>query len=461
MDISKGQVIEFDVSALAFGGNGIGKYEGLTVFVNDSMPGDRVKAAVTKIKPKYWETKLVEVVKPATDRVEPKCRYSGVCGGCQLQFMPYEKQLEYKRQQVVDCFERIGKFANPPVGLAMGSENVFYYRNKMEFSFGYDIDMNFTLGMHVPGRKFDIMDLEECHLESQLSYEIVNKTRDFMRETGWPPFKYSNGDGFIKGIFIREGKRTGEVMINLRTSDKTPEDFKSKINEFVQVLLAIEPGEMEIVSIYWSEDISVRGQPRKIKEHLLYGRATINEQLIVGDDRLEFEIRPQSFFQVNTLQAEVLYSQVLRLAQQQEHKVVFDLFCGTGTIGLFLAKHVEKVIGIELNEESVKAARENARKNNIFNIDFFVGDVGKALEKIKEKPSLIVVDPPRAGLTEKMIQKISDFNSPAIIYVSCNPATLARDCDWLKEFGYKLKNVQPVDMFPHTYHIENVCLLSR
>jgi len=176
---------------------------------------------------------------------------------------------------------------------------------------------------------------------------------------------------------------------------------------------------------------------------------------------LDFDILPQAFFQVNTFQAEILYKEVLRLATSSSNGTVFDLFCGTGTIGLFLAKHCEKVLGIELNEEAVKAARENAQKNAIFNIDFHVGDVTKMLGDIKEFPSLIVVDPPRAGLTEKMIKHMNDFNADRIIYVSCNPATLARDCAWLSEYGYKVKSVQPVDMFPHTYHIENVCLLER
>lgn len=461
MDFTRGQIIEFDVSGLAFGGSGIGKYEGRTVFVEKTMPGDRVRAALKKIKPNYFEAVVVEVVRKSEDRVEAKCKYFGTCGGCQFQFMPYEKQLEHKRQQVVDCFERIGKFVKPPVREVIGSADIYYYRNKMEFSFGYDEAMNFTLGMHIPGRKFDIMDLRECHLESVFSHEIVNATREFMMAVGWAPFKYSNGDGFLKALVIREGKRTGEVMVVLRTSTDMPENVEEKLGEFTEVLLKINGGEKKITSIYWSQDISERGKPRRIKEKVLYGKNVLHEKLVIGDDTLEFEIRPQSFFQVNTFQAEILYGEVLKLATAGNHETVFDLFCGTGTIGLFLARHVEKVLGIELNEESVKAARDNARKNNIFNIDFFVGDVGKAVQSLKERPSLIVLDPPRMGLTEGVIEKISEFNAPGIIYVSCNPATLARDCALLREFGYELKSVQPVDMFPHTYHIENVCLLGK
>lgn len=331
----------------------------------------------------------------------------------------------------------------------------------MEFSFGYDADMNFTLGMHVPGRRFDIMDLEECHLQSEVSYKILNEIREFMRALTWPPFKYSCGEGFLKGIFIREGKRTNEVMINLKTSDDLPEDFDEGIEKFVKMLMEIDTGDQKIVSIYWIKDISKRGQPRKVVEKLLHGKAALHEEMHIGEEKLSFDIRPQSFFQVNTLQAEILYSQVLEMALNKPQKLVFDLFCGTGTIGLFLAKHVEGVLGVELNESAVIAARENALKNKIFNADFFLGDVGKVLHTMKERPSLIVVDPPRAGLTGKMINKINDFDCNQIIYVSCNPATLARDCQFFAEYGYKVKKVQPVDMFPHTYHVENVCLLER
>jgi len=461
MQLKKGQIVEIEIHALAFGGAGIGKYEGVTVFVDKTMPGDRVKAALTRIKTKFMDADLVEIVTQSPDRIKAKCRYSGICGGCQMQFMPYEKQLEFKKQQVIDAFERIGKIYAPPVEDVLPSQNQFYYRNKMEFSFGYDGEMNFTLGMHVPGRRFDIMDLEECHLESEVSYRIVNEIREFMRPTGWPPFKYSCGEGFLKGVFIREAKRTKEILINLRTSDALPEDFDTVMQKFVEMLTAVNTGELQIVSIYWTMDISKRGQPRKVVEKLIHGKHTLHEEMQIGEDKLSFDIRPQAFFQVNTFQAEVLYGEVLKMALSSPQKMVFDLFCGTGTIGLFLAKHVEQVMGIELNESAVTVARENAMKNAVFNIDFFLGDVAKVLQTVKECPSLIVVDPPRAGLTEKMISKINDFASSQIIYVSCNPATLARDCQIFAQYGYSVKKIQPVDMFPHTYHIENVCLLER
>lgn len=461
MQLQKEQIIEIDIHALAFGGAGVGKYDGMTVFVNQTMPGDRVKASITRIKKNFIEADLTDLVTESPDRVKAKCRYSGVCGGCQMQFMPYEKQLEFKKQSVIDAFQRIGRISAAPVEDVIPSPDHFYYRNKMEFSFGYDAEMKFTLGMHVPGRRFDIMDLEECHLESEASYKIVNEVREFMRATGWPPFKYSCGEGFLKGIFIREGKRTNEMMITLRTSDAMPEDFDEGMERFVKMLMEIDTGEKKIVSIYWTKDISKRGQPRKVVDKLLEGKSTLHEEMHIGGDVLSFDILPQAFFQVNTLQAEILYSQVLAMALNQPQTLVLDLFCGTGTIGLCMAKHVEQVLGVELNASAVEAAKENAVKNEITNIEFYLGDVAKVLQTMKKSPSLIVVDPPRAGLTGKMINKISEFGCKQIVYVSCNPATLARDCQFFAEYGYKIKKIQPVDMFPHTYHIENVCLLEK
>lgn len=461
--------MEIEIHTLAFGGAGLGKYEGLTVFVEKTMPGDRVRAAFTKIKSNFAEARLVEIIKPSADRIQARCPYFGICGGCQFQFMPYEKQLKFKRQQVIDSFERIGKIYNPPVADIIGCAEHYYYRNKMEFSFGYDEGMNFALGMHLPGRRYDILDLKECYLQSELSVEVVNKVREFTEAKRWMPFKPSCNQGFLKALYVREGRRTDEMMVNLVTSDQIPEDFEVSLEEFVKFLLKDESdvdngkaGSMKIASIVWSKVISRKGFTRQVKENVIYGKPAITEKMILKNgDELKFDISPQAFFQVNTLQAEILYSQVLKFSLLKSHNMVFDLFCGTGTIGLFLAKHVGQVLGIELNEQAIQSAKENARKNNLFNIDFYTGDVSKILHEIRERPSLIIVDPPRAGLTEKLIKKINDFGANQIVYVSCNPATLARDINWLKDYGFTVKNIQPVDMFPHTFHIECVCLLER
>jgi len=458
MQLQRGQVVEFDIHALAFGGAGLGKYEGLTVFVDHVMPGDRVKAAFTRLKKQYAEADLIEIVKPSADRIKPCCKYSEVCGGCQLQFMPYEKQLEFKKQHVIDAFERIGKIYSPPVEDVIGCKDQFYYRNKMEFSFGYDAEMNFALGLHLPGRRYDILDLDVCYLQSEFTVVILNAVKKFMIALGWPPFKYSCGQGFLRSLYIREGKRTDEVMVNLCTSDDLPSAIEEGLEAFVEMINSLG----KVSSIYWTQVISERGKARKFKEKLLDGKTMLREEMLLENgDSLYFDIPPQAFFQVNTFQGEVLYGEVLKIAGLKEHGTVFDLFCGTGTIGLFLAKHGEKVIGVELNEDAIKVASENARLNNIFNIDFFHGDVAKMLRNLKEQPSLIVVDPPRAGLEPKVINQLNKFNAPEIIYVSCNPSTLARDCGLLAQYGYKVEKIQPVDMFPHSFHIESVTLLKR
>ncbi len=456
MQLKKGQIVELEMERLAFGGAGIGKFEGMTVFVEKTLPGDKVKASFTRLKKQYAEADLVEVVQPSSDRREAKCRYFGTCGGCQLQFAPYEKQLEFKKQHVIDAFERIGKIYNPPVKDALAAKEEYYYRNKMEFSFGYDEEMNFTLGFHLPKRRYDILDTEECHLQSEFSYKLVNKVRDFVKAKGWLPYQFSTGEGLLRSLFVREAKHTGEVMINLSTSESTDKNFEAELAEFTELL------KDEVSSIYWTQVISKRGQPKTLKEKLLYGKKALTEKMILASgDALEFDILPQAFFQVNTYQAEVLYSQVIDLVLDGNHQVVFDLFCGTGTIGLFMAKHVKHVYGIELNPDAVTSARANAERNKISNIDFFIGDVAKLLKNLQERPSLIVLDPPRAGLTEKMIEKINGFAVDELVYVSCNPSTLARDCNWLAAYGYEVKSIQPVDMFPQTFHIECVVKLER
>ncbi|MBU1151926.1 23S rRNA (uracil(1939)-C(5))-methyltransferase RlmD [Patescibacteria group bacterium] len=464
MQLKRGQIIEFDIDSIAFGGQGVGRYEGRAVFVNGVMGGDRVRASLRRIKEKFMEAELVEVVRGSSDRVAPRCEYFDRCGGCSFQFMPYEKQLEIKKQQVVDAFERIGGVVSPPVEDVVACEEPYYYRNKMEFSFGYDGEMNFALGMHLPGRRYDILNLENCYLMSEKSAEILNFVRGVCVRNGWLPFKFSVGEGFLRLLTVREGKRTGELMVVMATSDDLPEGFDSGLEEIADGLR-----EFGVTSFYWSQIISKRGVPRRVKEQLVFGKKFLSEVLRLeatatagqGGDELKFEILPQAFFQVNTYQAEKLYAEVIKMVEAGHHKTVFDLYCGTGTIGMFVAKHAEQVWGIELVEDAVRAARENASKNAVFNIDFFVGDVDKVLHNLRERPDLIIVDPPRAGIAKKVVAKLSEFGANEIIYVSCNPATLARDCALLREYGYRVEKIVPVDMFPHTYHIENVCLLKR
>jgi len=461
MQLKKGQIIDLEIDAIAFGGRGIGRFEGRAVFVDGVMPGDKVRASLTRIKEKFMEAELVELVAKSAERIEPRCKHFGTCGGCKFQFMKYEDQLGVKKQHVIDALERIGGLKGVRVKNPIGSESEFYYRNKMEFTFGYDGEMNFALGMHLPGRRYDILDLDICYLQSELSVEILNRVREFCLERGWKPRKFTNNEGFLRSLYIREGKRTGEVMVNFVTSqsegvDNIPKGFVEELEKLADIF-----GE-SVSSFYWTNVISKRGQRKRFEEKLIRGKSCLSEIMKLDNgDELKFDILPQAFFQVNTYAAESLYSQVLKYALVEPCKVAFDLYCGTGTIGLFLAKHLEKVLGIESNEEAVKAAVKNAKANGVDHIEFFTGDTGKLLKDLKESPDVVVIDPPRAGVTAKVIEQIDQFSPKTLVYVSCNPTTLARDLRLLTDLGFQLKEVQPVDMFPQTYHIETVCLLQR
>lgn len=461
MQLKKGEIIEVDIHALAFMGGGIGKHNGMTVFVEKTIPGDKVKVALTKIKPKYAEAKLVEIVEASKDRIAPVCKYFGTCGGCTLQSLPYEKQLEFKKQHVIDAFERIGKIAAPPVCDVVKCDEPYFYRNKMEFSFGYDSQMQFALGFHLPERKYDIFNVDECFLQSERSVSILNRVREFAIEHNWLPYQYSCNKGYLRSLFIREAKRTGEIMVNLTVAEnlddgsKLPTNFEDDLKEFAELLKDCD-------SVYFSKVISKRGMRKQIKETLLQGKKSITEKMVLlNGDELSFEITPQAFFQVNTLQAEKLYFEVVKMLEGRAEGTVFDLYCGTGAIGLFLSRHFKQIYGIEIVPEAIEAAKENACKNNITNIDFYLGDASKIVSEIKGKPSVVVVDPPRAGLTANLIKTINDFDPKTVVYVSCDVGTLARDCQIFEQYVYSVKKIVPVDMFPQTYHIENVCLLDR
>ncbi|PKL36644.1 23S rRNA (uracil(1939)-C(5))-methyltransferase RlmD [Candidatus Peregrinibacteria bacterium HGW-Peregrinibacteria-1] len=463
MQLKKGDQAELTVEKIIFGGKRMAKYGDVVVFLDEGMVGDVVLVEFSGFKKKFYEARVVEVVRPSEKRVEPACKHFEKCGGCQLQYMSYDDQLKLKEGFVRDCFERIGGFEGTNILPIIANEKEYYYRNKMEFSFGYDEAMNFTLGLHVPGRRFDILDVEECFLESEVAVDILRATREVMKKLGWEPFKYSDGTGFLKALYIREGERTGERLVNLVTSQFLPENFDEGLEEFIEIMKGFGG---DITSLYWTEVISKRGERKRRIENLLFGKPFLTENMVVTDEsgeahKLSFDILPQAFFQVNTMQAEVLYGETLKAARVKKSDFVMDLFCGTGTIGLFMAKFVDKVVGVELNEESVKSARENALKNGIENIEFVVGDAKRVAAEVSGHPEVIIVDPPRAGLAPELVEIINDFSPARVVYVSCNPATLARDCREFLKYGYKVNYVQPVDMFPQTYHVENVVLIEK
>lgn len=478
MQLKKGDSIEVTIEKLAFGGAGIGKChipddlaeqkpgacaaEGLMTFVPNVIPGDRVRVALTKIKSNRLEGRLETLLEPSPHRIQPRCRHFEVCGGCTWQNLSYSDQLTFKEAQVRETLHHIGGFDENTLQNLMrpilGCASPWDYRNKMEFSFGRSAETpsKVMLGLHLPKMHHTVFDLTECFLPSPLFVEIVIDMRDFAHREGLDVFDDRTQDGLLRHFMIREGKNTGEVMVNLITS----------INSFPAIQKFTEhftTGKWAgyIHSLIWTTIQQSPGVPTWIESQTLAGNDLIHEELhLETGSRLRFEISPQSFFQPNTKQAEILYSTVIALAELSGTQVVYDLYCGTGTIGLFCAHAARHVYGIESVKEAVENARANARLNSIINAEFLIGDVGKSLT-LPEPPDVVIVDPPRSGLAPEVPSKIVALGASKIIYVSCNPATLARDLKAFTALGYTLGTIQPVDMFPHTTHIETVVSLRQ
>lgn len=456
--IRKGDQLELEVGTIAFHGQGVAKYQLgeklFTVFLEGVVEGDKVLAEVFKVKNRWAMARVLEVLSPSAKRITPRCKHFTECGGCTFQNISYEEQLKVKKQFVIDAFERIGNFQNPPVKDVMPSGAEWFYRNKMELSFGEDKQRDFALGFHIPNRRYDIFKLEECFLESEFLAILVKQIREFGVEHNLKPID-SRGEGELITLTIREGKNTNERLVYLTTT-KGPFEW---MPQFVQMLKNNFPNEIQ--SFYWLEKIAEKGSRTLLIPHHLFGAENLREKLKIAEREFEFIVEPQAFFQPNTKGAEILYTEVLRQLGDIKEEIVFDLFCGTGTIGIVLAAKARQVLGIEINEDAIKSARQNAKLNNLTNIDFLIGDVAKVLANVQDKPSTIVLDPPRAGLMPASVEDIANINPQKIIYVSCNPSTLARDCALLCERGYQIKEIQPVDMFPQTYHVENVVSLHR
>ena len=468
--IKKKDIVELEISDLAYGGKSVAKLDGLVVLIKggstslttSGIPGDIVKAEIVKKKSNFAEAKILEIVKESDLRTKPVCSHFGVCGGCTWQDLKYEEQLKFKTKQVKESLKHIGGFSDFPIQEALDADEIFYYRNKMEYAFAPDSNQGLILGLH-PKERFDkVFDLKECFLQSENANQIVDFVRKFAKEKKLIPYDFKKRSGFLRFLAIREGKNTGETMVNLVTNEG---EFPFK-DEFCSQLTSNFPFVKSIVRNINSKLASIAvGE----KEELLAGDRTITEKL----GKFRFEISSNSFFQTNTRQAEGLYEIVLNMADLQGKESVLDLYCGTGTISIFLSQKAKKVTGVESVKESVKNAERNAELNNVTNCEFICGEVKKVLVKFsavggsayggvddKEIPDLVVVDPPRAGLHKHVVKGLLAMKPPKIIYVSCNPATLARDLKLLCEEYYKLEKVQPVDMFPHTYHIETVVKLT-
>ena len=449
--VKKGEELELRIDSLAYGGNGVARLNGFVVFVRGGLPGDLVRARVTKAKRGFAEAVTQAVLEPSGERVPAPCRHFGVCGGCRFQDLAYESQLAAKEQQVRDALVRIGRIDEPPLEPIVPAASVFGYRNKLEYSFSAG-EEGLELGFHRAGRWDEIVDIEECLLTTDLGNEVRLAVRGWAREERLEPYDQATGTGYLRHLVVREGRNTGQVLVLLVTAPG--ERFET--GYFVDVLRRFP----EVRSIHWAIN-DTPAERTNVPAKLLWGDEAIEEEFL----GLRFRLRPGAFLQTNTEMAEQLYSLARDYAGLRGTENVLDLYCGTGTIALSLARDAGAVWGLEISEESVACAIENAELNGIENARFFAGNVGQTLEELVEEsgaPDVVVVDPPRAGLAGKALRRTGALAAERIVYVSCNPTTLASDAQVLRdEFGYELRRCRPVDMFPHTPHVESVSLLTR
>jgi len=465
--LKRGTETELSLERLAFGGHAVGHHEGMVVLVRGGVPGDSVRVRIVKAKRKHAEAEIVEVIRPSSLRAESRCMHFGVCGGCKWQHISYDAQLQTKQQHVADAFERIGNFRSLPIAPIIGSEETYFYRNKIEFSFSRQrwltadeiVDKGvsvkeFGLGFHTPQRYDKVVNIKKCWLLSESSNGILNTVREFCRERQLSIYSTKTHDGFLRHLVIRQSKRTDETMVNIVTSDDDP----GLMRELCRVLLSEFPQITTIVNnITARKSMVAFGE----KENVYFGPGYITERM----GGFTFRISANSFFQTNTPQAERLYEVVRSLGNLSPKDDVFDLYCGTGTIAIYISNHVAEVAGIDVVAEAIEDAKLNAALNSVRNCRFVLGDLKDKLTKdtswISRNPDVVILDPPRSGLHPKVAQQVAALNPSRIVYASCNPTTQARDVRIFADLGYELRGLQPLDMFPHTYHVENVALIER
>jgi 23S rRNA (uracil1939-C5)-methyltransferase len=441
--------LELAIDSLAYGGNGVARLNGFVVFVRRGLPGDRVRARVTKVKRNHAEALALEVLEEGAQRVEAPCAHYPICGGCRFQDLAYEAQIAAKHEQVADALRRIGGMAEPPLEPILPAAEIFHYRNKVEYSFTATPEGP-ALGFHRAGRWDEVLDIERCWLTTELGNAVRAAVRDWARAERLESYDQAEHTGYLRHLVLREGRNTRQLLVQLVTA---PEERFDR-DELVEVLRRFP----EVRSIHWSVNDSL-AEVTNLPTTLLWGDDAIEEELC----GLRFRVRPNAFLQTNTAMAERLYGLAGEYAGLTGSETVYDLFCGIGTIGLTLAARALTVWGVEISEESVACALENADLNGIANAAFFAGEVGASLEELHERagtPDVVVVDPPRAGLSGKSVRRVGRLGAARIVYVSCNPTTLAGNVkELVREWGYSLERVRPVDMFPHTPHVEAVALL--
>ena len=445
-------IIEFEIGSMEFGGESstlIGKRK---VKMKGGITGQKVKAIVKKARSEKAEVKLLEVVENSPIETEETCAHFGQCGGCSILSVPYEKQLEIKAEQVLKLFEEQDIRGFEFLGIE-GSPDERVYRNKMEYTFGDEVKGGpLTLGMHKKGRHLDIITVDDCRLVDEDFIKVLTSTVEYFEQKNLPYYRINSHQGFLRNLVVRKGVNTNQLMVNIVTT--TQEDFD--MTEYKDMILNLGT-KAEVVSILHTINDGLADAVNCDELRVLHGRDYI-EEVVLG---LRFKISPFSFFQTNTKGAEKLYTIAREFVGDHEGKVLFDLYSGTGTIGQVMASAAKQVYGIELIEEAVVAANQNAKLNGLDNCEFIAGDVAKVVKNLEAKPDLIVVDPPRPGVHKDAIRDISGFGANEIVYISCNPRTLVLDLKGFEAYGYKVEKVKLMDMFPNTPHVETVCLMSR
>jgi 23S rRNA (uracil1939-C5)-methyltransferase len=460
MALKRGREIEVDIEGLAFGGRGIAKVDGMAVFVERAVPGDRVRARIFKKKKSYAEARIIELISQSPDRISPPCRYSGHCGGCKWQMIPYPVQLRYKQSHVLEAIEHIGGLTDVEVLPILASPMEFHYRNKMEFSCSdrrwllpeelgdENADMGFAMGLHVPGTFHKVLDIDVCLLQPDLGNHILAEARQYMKASGVPAYGLKSHEGFWRFFMLRHSYANDEWMVNVITSNEN----RALVEPLARQLSGKYPNIVSVVNNVTAPKAGVATGEYEIH---LAGAPVLRDKI----GRFEFEISANSFFQTNTPGATLLYDTVKSYAGLTGSETVLDLYCGTGTIGIYLSDDAREVVGMELSESALADAENNCRINQVTNCRFIGGDIKDALADVASRPDVLIIDPPRVGMHKDVLRQVMGMAPEKIVYVSCNPATMARDLAIMKE-GYAIGAVQPVDMFPHTHHVENVALLE-
>ena len=453
--VEKNKEYIFDIISQGYEGEGIAKIDNkYPIFIEGVLKGEKVKVRIVKVNKNFAYGKLIEVLEPSRERVNPPCAIYKRCGGCKLQHASYKAQLDFKWDRVKDCVSKIGKLDPTIVKYPLGMENPWRYRNKVQLPIGL-INGEVKIGFFAP-RSHDIIDMESCLIQDEIGDKVVKLTREWIEKFNIRPYNVDgeyDEKGIVRHIMIRRGFTTNEVMVVLVTNG---ENLPHK-EEFVDLMVKNIPGIKSVIQNINSKKTNVI---LGLESKTLWGEDTISDY--IGDFR--FNISPLSFFQVNPIQTEVLYGKALEYANLTGNEEVFDAYCGTGTITLFLSQKAKKVYGVEIIPQAIDNAWINAKENKVENVEFFVGESEVVIPDLINKgvkADVIVVDPPRKGCDKKLLDAITNIDAKKIVYVSCDPSTLGRDLKVLEENGYKTLEVQPVDMFPHTAHIENVALLVK